>query len=457
MKYPNSGSLTFNLTDVVFDGTRSPAALAAIVPETATGGKVTVTTPFGTAVSAQDLFVTPARILWGQCPGVPDPACTSYGNPYAASSVDTAARIPLGGSAATEIRTPGNIAMLLFDGTEGQRISVWGPGGPTGNTVCWRLNIVDPYRAEQSVKRPACAANTLFLQPYTLDATGTYTLFLDDPHPAPSAPPTNTGQGQVNLYPVVAGPGAPGAGIVAGGRAVSITTNIPGQATEFFFTEPAGKQVSLQVTSGMPCCGSVVAMYAPGGQVFASGVNIDAGAIIDVPLPPYDSSSTPSHYAILLQPAPGTTGQASFTLTDGPAGPSPIAVGSPPVTTAITTSGQPAMLTFGGKAQSQVRISLSNETIPVGPALVSISNPDGTQLVAATTSPTITPPILQQTGQYTIGIAAPSFCAAGCVNRYTSCTSDASCSGCNKPSGNCGPDTGAVTVTLSCLSGSGTC
>jgi large repetitive protein len=124
-----------------------------------------------------------------------------------------------------------------------------------------------------------------------------------------------------------------------------------------------------------------------------------SGGFIDV-----KSLPTTGTYSILVDPQLAAIGSATLQLYDVPADLTPsIIAGGAPVTVTTTIPGQNAKLTFAGTAGR--RISLN-----VGPACcsikVSITKPDGTALVAATSMGTsggyIDVKSLPTTGTYSI-------------------------------------------------------
>ncbi|HEY4025087.1 MAG TPA: IPT/TIG domain-containing protein, partial [Candidatus Dormibacteraeota bacterium] len=97
-----------------FAGTGSATSLTATLPPFATSGPVVVGTPYGKVVGP-DLVVPPS--------------------PYGPADVDGTGRLTLGGSPrAAAVNTAGKVALLLFDGAQGQRVSLnltWSSGSVT--------------------------------------------------------------------------------------------------------------------------------------------------------------------------------------------------------------------------------------------------------------------------------------------------------------------------------------
>ena len=129
------------------------------------------------------------------------------------------------------------------------------------------------------------------------------------------------------------------------------------------------------------------------------------GGFIDTQLLPAGGT-----YTILLDPQGTDLGSATLTLYDVPPDlGGTIAVGGPPVTlTLAPVPGQNARLTFNGAAGQRISLRLSGVTIGTSSCCstrVSISRPDGSNLVAPTLIGTMAVTITTQltvTGTYAI-------------------------------------------------------
>src|SRR5262249_18129437 len=112
---PTDNRLRFNLmqTPIV---NATPSVLSAMVPGGGTSGRLAVSTPNGQAQSSDDFFVPP--------PG------------YATEQVVFTGRLALGGAALTpSFATAGRIALVVFDGSAGQQVSLGIGGGITSVTT----------------------------------------------------------------------------------------------------------------------------------------------------------------------------------------------------------------------------------------------------------------------------------------------------------------------------------
>src|SRR5262249_39602622 len=100
---PSNNRVTFNLTQATVSSATA-TALTASVPPGATSGRISVTTPWGKAVSSGDFFVPPA--------------------PYTAADVAATDRIAFGQTKTITVSAPDKIALVVFDGTANQRMSL---------------------------------------------------------------------------------------------------------------------------------------------------------------------------------------------------------------------------------------------------------------------------------------------------------------------------------------------
>nr|BFE72694.1 hypothetical protein GCM10020092_059950 [Actinoplanes digitatis] len=185
------------------------------VPDGATGGRVQVASPRGTATSAADFFVPPATV---------DPA-----------TIESYARAEIGRTATVRIDTAGKVAVLLFDAPAGQNLSIGVSdiaasfGGAVG------VRVISPDGLDVPDGEDARTAS------FDLDLRGlrsgqTYALVID-PRIA-----TGTGSLSVSFSEPL------GAEVTATGDAVTTTTTLPGQDVQLAFDANEGDAVSLGFT-----------------------------------------------------------------------------------------------------------------------------------------------------------------------------------------------------------------
>ena len=234
---------------------------------------------------------------------------------------------------------------------------------------------------------------------------------------------------------------------MAGGAPVTVTTTVANENATLAFAGTAGQRVSLKVsgvTIGTSTTGSIkVSITKPDGTALVAATSMGtSGGYIDVKTLP-----TTGTYTILVDPQLAAIGSATVQLYDVPADLTPsITPGGAPVTVTTTIPGQNAKLTFAGTAGRRISLKVSGVTIgtsTTGSIKVSITKPDGTALVAATSMGTnggfIDVKSLSATGTYTILVDPQSFAIGSATLQLYDVPADASAA--------ITPGGGAVTVT----------
>lgn len=194
--------------------------VTAPVPTSTGSGRLTIKTPAGTAVSTDDLVVPPP--------------------PYVVSDVATAARISFASATTVTVSMANKIGLRLFDGTLGQRVSLLGTNGMTGQVVGCDVTVtlLSPFVAPLAA---GCMESSGFLDMRTLPVTGTYAILVD---PASTA----TGSVTLTLHDV---PSDYTSSITPGGSAVTATMSTPGQNGTLMFSGTSGQRISVLGTNGM--------------------------------------------------------------------------------------------------------------------------------------------------------------------------------------------------------------
>jgi YD repeat-containing protein len=188
----------------------TPTDLATLSPAVGSG-RISVTTPFGTAISNDDLYIAPS--------------------PYTASMVSPvgtgSGRISVGSPATASVGL-GQVGLLLFDGTAGQKISAILSNGTFPRCSADFL-LLSPAAARLSASN--CVGADGFIDATVLPATGTYSLELGSVRGA--------GNATINAYDA-ADLTAP---ITVRGQAI-LTNTVPGQNLRFTFTLSQPTKVS---------------------------------------------------------------------------------------------------------------------------------------------------------------------------------------------------------------------
>jgi YD repeat-containing protein len=334
---------------VAFNGVRAPVisatatSIVTAVPNGAASGRLTVTTPDGKAVSASDFYIAPP--------------------PYTGADVESTGRIAIGETKAVSVNTANKVAMLLFDGVAGQRISLNIPGSTITNYAHVYIYRLDNTQLTNTY---VYQNGTGFIDALALPATGTYTIIID---------PEGANTGSMTLQLNDATDSNVGT-ITPGGPPVTTTTTTTGQNARATFSGTAGQKVSLDVSSvNIP--GTHVSIQNPNGTTLASIYSGTAGAFMDTQTLPVSGI-----YTILVDPSNTNTGSATLRLYDVPAnGNAPIVPGGSPVTIATTVPGQNAALSFNGTAGQHISLSLSGVTIP-NYSYIYLLRPDGAQVTS---------------------------------------------------------------------------
>ena len=196
---PVDDNVTFNGLGRATVTAATTTTLAAVVPPGVGSGRISVETPAGRAVSADDFFIPPA--------------------PYSATAVQATGRLPDGGTLTVTIGTPGMIALVVFDATAGQRATLNMTGVSMTSATVRVYNPAGVGLTAVSVGASGMALNL------TLDAPGTHTILI-----APDSPSTGSmtlGLATADMIPVTLT--APAS--VTAQQAVPVTWTVKNQGT----------------------------------------------------------------------------------------------------------------------------------------------------------------------------------------------------------------------------------
>jgi len=253
----------------------------------------------------------------------------------------TSSIIPGGPSVTATTTTAGQNARLTFSGTAGQIISLRMTGVTIGSTT-W-VYIYNP-NGTTFLSFTINVSSGGWLDATTLPSTGAYTILVD-----PNT--TNTGSATLALHNVVHLTGS----ITAGGAAVPLAINTPGQNASYTFSGTAGQQISLNITN-VTVAGSTVYIKKPDGTTLTSTSFGTGGSFIDNTTLPATGT-----YTILADPSIYNTGNLTLSLYDTADLTGTISSGGAPVTVNITSPGQNARLTFSAVAGQKVSESQRDE------------------------------------------------------------------------------------------------
>lgn len=270
---------TISLNDVNLNTTfalvssASSTSISTTVPANTGSGKFKVRTPNGTAYSSTDFLVP-------------------YGTHAAADLVSTTRATVNGSAASFSIGTAGKVAMVLFDGIQGQDIGIaLGPFTftPAGGNVT--VNFLRPDGVIMTGQQVLNLNGTSIDLP-RLPLTGTYTIGI-------AASASNTVSGTVAVSTDVTA-------ALTEGTATNATVGA-GQNGRFTFSGTAGQKAAVYVSgisSGLQV--SNVELRDPFGWVIASASSISATAFIQA-----QTLTTTGVHSIFVSPLGIGTGSYS--------------------------------------------------------------------------------------------------------------------------------------------------
>ena len=248
-------------------------ALTMGVPSSATSGRISVSTSWGKAQSSADFFVPPPS--------------------YTPADVASTGRMTMGQSKTVTIGTANKIALIVFDGTATQRISL------QLTTVTMYCPTATLYKPDGGTLTQQGICSSGFIDVRPLPVTGTYTLLVD-----PSD--ASVGSATLTLYSV---PADVTGTITVGGPAVTVTTTVPGQNAKLIFSGTVGMQVTIRVTSNaMSCVG--ISLLKPDNSTLTSSSSCSSSfTLIPQPLP------TTGTYVISIDPSDANIGSMQLQVT----------------------------------------------------------------------------------------------------------------------------------------------
>ncbi|MBZ5523515.1 MAG: IPT/TIG domain-containing protein [Acidobacteriia bacterium] len=207
---PQNNRFIVNMRAAPLPGSILPTSINMTVPTNAGSGHISLNTPSGMAVSADDLFIPPPGFTVSQL------AYTRRATPGVATTVS--------------IPSAGGIGLLLFDGTAGQSVGIIASAPTFGNC---QLQVYAPDAT--AVGSTASCASPSFLR-VNLPATGTYALAV-----VPGSGATGNVTVQLNTFTDISGS-------ITIGTPLTSTTNVAGQNARYTFNGVAGQQISLTLS-----------------------------------------------------------------------------------------------------------------------------------------------------------------------------------------------------------------
>lgn len=331
--------------------------IGATVPAQTGSGRIAVATPGGQAISAQDFFIPPP--------------------PRTAADVQASGRMTVGGSSQAFSLTAANkLALFVFDGTVGQRVTVGMTGVSLTSSTVSVLTLTNATLAITGV-----GAGGGSLDPPVLPATGTYAVMVSSAY---------TGGMTLTLSEDLPGT------IAINGPSLPVTISRPGQRARITFTGTAGQRVSLH-TSAVSIYVSALSVLTPAGTTLTSANVFTSGGTLELPALPATGT-----YTIVIDPTGTYTGSMTLTLSEEVTG--TIVIGGAALPVSLARVGQRARISFSGTAGQRLGLGMTGNTIFQSDA--SVLNPDGTTLVAPSfvfgSANALHLPALPATGSYAI-------------------------------------------------------
>ncbi len=341
-------------------GSVDDAQLTFAVPTLAASGKVSVSTPYGMAVSTQDLVVLPSGIAAADIAGVRRVI------PDAPAATDTVA-------------TPGQQFALLVDATVGELLDVQ-LSAITGGNLAWSL--YDPTN-RRLLTGTATTANPTILLPAAARA-GTH-LLLIKPAQAPASWNLAIDRSRK---------------ITVGAEALAVATAVSGQRKRFYFEAGPEQHLGIGVAELALSTGSSMSTAVHRGDVSvtnASCLGGRGGCQLNV------RASQRGIHTLTLTPGSTQTFQTLITLSADLVA---TLVREVPLHLGLPRRGQNARLYFTAQAGESLALQvLSQQTLPAGYNVnYAIYRPDGTLIKSANTVThnIYTLPSLPQTGTYSV-------------------------------------------------------
>ncbi|QDY07874.1 hypothetical protein FJK98_12430 [Micromonospora sp. HM134] len=340
-------AVTLNRTRA-FTSTAASGNLTVEVPTGVASGRIGVRTAHGSGQSAADVFVAPA--------------------PYTVADVAHTARVALGVTTSVPIPSAGDIALVVFDLTEGQRASVQLADGTFGSCGISTAKLLDPFG--RTATSAGCVGATGFIDTVTARTAGTYTLLL-------AAASAATGSISATVREV---PADATTDTTAGGEAVTVTTTVPGQNAAVTFAGSTGQRVSVKLGGGTyGTYNAAVTLRKPGGGTVVSNGSCGTACFLDTTVLP-----TQGTYTLVVDPQAAATGAITVQVYDVPADATAATTpGGPQVTATTTVPGQNSVISFPGTAGQRVLVQLTGGTYGTYNASAVVRKPDGSNLTGS--------------------------------------------------------------------------
>ena len=351
----------------------APDSLGTTVPRGAASGKIIVTTPYGKASSGIDFYAIP--------------------NGINAADIEYTGRIDANGTVKTvTINNPGKKALLIFDGSQLQYLSLMSSGGTFGGGVS-----VAVCKPDGTVLSSGNISNNGAIDFAQLPAAATYTILLS---------PAATDHGKFDLQLKTEA----NATLAIDGTPLSVTLGA-GQNGRYTFNGTAGQTLGLGYTG---------VGTTPAGQSINYQVENPNGTVLVSTVTPQDGSNNlprlpvTGTYSIVVNPQESASANVTLTLSSDRTG--TLTADGAATTFSTARPGQNGRYTFSGGAGQKHWMVLMNGTFTSG-ARITVFKPDGTELISTgvNAASIFDIPALPLAGTYTV-FTDPSGAATGKVD-----------------------------------------
>jgi YD repeat-containing protein len=297
-----------------FVSTATTTSLDVKVPANARSGPLTVATPGGSAVSTADFFVPTGG--------------------YAAADVIFTGRIIVGGSSVdVPLTTTNKQALVVFDGTAGQRLDL-------GTVLLSGFSspVITVYRPDGVTLATTGSTTARYLP--LLPMSGIYVIALQN------GGATHTLR--LTLSEEVT------ATAVVGGSTVNVTIPRAGQRARISFSGTAGQRIDLGMTHTF--LGATT--YFKTADEATTLESMSLGSPGELHSPALPATAT---YLLVVEPGSPGTGSLTATLSEEVAG--TITIGGASESVSPTRAGQRARLTFAGTVGQSISLGLTSATV----------------------------------------------------------------------------------------------
>lgn len=342
-------------------GTAGNAQLDFVVPIVAASGKVSVSTPYGMAVSPRDLIVVPSGVKAAEVASfqriTPDAAATSF-----------------------HVQSTGQQVAVLVDAAAGEHLDAQFSAISAGNLG---YTLYDPSNRKLVSGTANTASPTVLLPPAA--SAGTYLLLIK---PAQGPASWNLAIERSRK-------------IVPGGEPVPLITSIAGQRKRFVFSAAIDQRLGLGLED---------LVLSSGTAMSTSVMNRDATVVSSSCYTSYGgcqlnirATQTAVHTIVFSPNVATQTIQANISLSNDMRLPLQREV---PLDLVVPRRGQNARLFFNAQAGESLALQVMGQTtLPTGRNVnYGVYKPDGTLLISvnATTHKLLNLPSVPQSGEYSV-------------------------------------------------------